>query len=109
VGSLERAALVAALAAATPALACELPEEGAPRLRATVAAVKYQPQTEAWEKSLPAGTAAQYIVHLDESRTINDKCYWILEVRAGNETWKRFFVMPGGGNAFEEVPRESPK
>jgi hypothetical protein len=91
-----------------PAAACELPEDGAPRLRATVAAVKYQPKTEAWEKSLPAGTTAQYIVHLDQARTINQKCYWILEVRAGTETWKKFYVAPGGGAAFEDPP-ENPR
>ncbi len=100
-GPLERVAL-AALALPGATLACDIPPEGSSLLRAAVVAVKYLPETEAWEKSLPAGTPAQFILHLDRPRMIGGTCHWELEVRGGGETWKRFVVTPGGGRAVED-------
>jgi hypothetical protein len=101
VGPIERAALLS-LACAGAAQACEFPEQGGSPLRAAVSAVKYLPETEAWEKALPAGTFAQYLLHLDRTRTVGGICHWTLEVRAGSVLWKRFLVTPGGGRAFQD-------
>lgn len=91
-------------ALATPAIACDVAAGSASPLRAAVAAVKYLPQTEAWEQALPLGRAAQHILHLDRTRHFEGRCYWTLEARAGGTLWKRFLVTPGGGKAIEEVP-----
>jgi len=108
VGPIKGVALAALAVPAFPgaAQACDFRDEGATPLRAAVTAVKYLPGTEAWEKALPAGTPAQFVLHLDRPRTIDGKCHWELEVRAGGVTWKRFVVTPGGGRASEA--RETP-
>jgi len=100
VGPFQGSALILA-AAAAPAAACDIPPETASPLRAAVAAVKHLPKVEAWEQSLPAGTAVQYVLHLDRPRRIEGRCYWELEVRVGGAPWKRFLVTPGGGRAVE--------
>ncbi len=100
-GPVERAALLS-LACAGAAQACEFPEQGGSPLRAAVAAVKFLPETEAWEKTLPAGASAQYLLHLDRPRMVGGRCHWTLEVRAGGTLWKRYLVTPGGGRAFED-------
>jgi hypothetical protein len=99
VGPLERSALLTLLCAGA-AQACEFPEQGGSPLRAAVSAVKYLPETEAWEKTLPAGTAAQYVLHLDRPRIAGGHCYWTLEVRAGGSVWRRFLVAPDGSRAL---------
>ena len=104
-GSLKGIA-VAACALPFAAQACDVPGESTAPLRAAVVAVKYLPETEAWEKALPASTPAQFILHLDRPRMIGGMCHWELEVRAGGATWKRFVVTPGGGRAAED--RETP-
>lgn len=71
-------------------------------MRAAVAAVKYLPQTEAWEKTQPEGTPVQYVLHLDRPRIVDGRCHWTLEVRSRGALWKRFLVTPGGGRAFED-------
>lgn len=100
-GPLQGSALILAVAA-MPAAACSVPPDLASPLRGAVAAVKHLPRTEAWERALPAGTAAQYILHLDQPRRIDGRCYWTLDLRAGTTLWKRFLVTPGGGRAMED-------
>ena len=108
-GPLERSAGLIALAAALPAAACEFPEQGNSPLRAAVAAVKYLPETEAWERSLPQGTMTQYVLHLDRTRNVEGRCHWMLEVRAAGDVWKRFLVTPGGGRAVEDRATREPR
>lgn len=89
-----------ALLAAAPALGCDVADTGSAPLRAAIAAVKHLPETEAWEKSLPASVRVQFVLHLDQPRTVEGRCHWTLDVRADGTLWKRFLVMPGGWRAF---------
>ncbi|OGA00223.1 MAG: hypothetical protein A2Z64_10940 [Betaproteobacteria bacterium RIFCSPLOWO2_02_67_12] len=91
-----RFAVLALLFAAVPALACEVPDDGAAPLRRLITRVKHLPQTEAWQKSLPEGTTAQYVLRVDSPQKIRGRCYWPVEVRAGGELWKRFLVSADG-------------
>jgi hypothetical protein len=84
------------LACAAPAMACEVPDDGSAPLRAAVTRVKYLAETEAWQKALPEGTIAQFVLLLDSPRKIRGSCYWPVEVRAGGELWKRFYVSADG-------------
>jgi hypothetical protein len=81
----------------TPALACEYPDEGNMPLRRAIAQVKYLPETEAWAASMhEAGAVVQYALRLDAPTRIAGRCYWPVEVRAGKELWRRFYVTPDG-------------
>src|SRR5258706_10364161 len=84
------------LAFAAPAAACEVPDDGSAPLRAAVSRVKHLAETEAWQKALPEGTIAQFVLLLDSPRKVRGSCYWPVEVRAGGELWKRFFVSGDG-------------
>jgi hypothetical protein len=88
---------VALLLACGPALACEYPDEGNMPLRRAVAKVKFLPETEAWAASMhKAGAVVQYALRLDDPRRENGRCYWPVEVRAGETLWRRFYVTPDG-------------
>ena len=89
---------------AAPALACNVPEDDLP-LRRLVTRVKHLPQTEAWQKTLPEGTLAQYVLRVDSPQKIRGRCYWPVEVRAGGELWKRFLVSADGGRVTESPSR----
>jgi hypothetical protein len=89
---------LAAAAAALPAAACEVPEEGAAPYRRLVARVKYLPETEAWAESMSREKrVVQYVLHLDAPRRVGGRCHWIVEVRAADRLWKRFLVAETGG------------
>ena len=80
-----------------PALACDYPDEGNMPLRRAVAQVKYLPETEAWAAAMhEAGAVVQYALYLDQPKRENGRCYWPVEVRAGAELWRRFYVTPDG-------------
>ena len=85
------------LVAGAPALACDYPDEGNMPLRRAVAAVRYLPEIEAWAKAAQqAGAVVQYAVLLDRPVRIDARCYWPVEVRAGKELRRRYFVTPDG-------------
>jgi len=95
-------ALLAALSAG--ALACEAPAdlEGAP-WRVAVARVKYLPEVEAWaEYQQRERNVVQYVVRMDEPKTLQGRCHWPVEVRADGKLWRRYLVTPDGRTAVEE-------
>lgn len=66
-------------------------------LRRAVSKVKFLPETQAWADTMhKAGTVVQYALLLQESRLKDGRCYWPLEVRAGGELWRRYYVTPDG-------------
>ena len=87
---------------AAPAIACEVPDDGSAPLRSAVTRVKHLAVTEAWQKALPEGTVAQFVLLLDSPRRIRGSCYWPVEVRAGGELWKRFFVSADGRRVVKD-------
>ena len=97
--------LLAALA--TPAFACEVPDEGGNTpWRRAVAKVKYLPQTEVWAELMSRDrNPVQYVVSLDEPKRLGGRCYWPVEVRAQGKLWKRFLVTPDGAKIIEEGKR----
>lgn len=99
--AVSRLAALALLVAATPALACEMPDDGSAPLRRLTNRVKLLPQTEAWQKSLPEGTRAHYVLRVDSPQKIRGRCYWPVEVRAGGELWKRFLVTADGSRVLQ--------
>jgi hypothetical protein len=90
------------LAIAAPALACTVPGDGSAPLRGVVTRVKHLPETEAWQKALPEGSIAQFVLLVDSPRRIRGACYWPVEVRASGELWKRFFVSADGKRVLKE-------
>ena len=90
------------LAIAAPALACTVPDDGSAPLRGAVTRVKHLPETEAWQKALPEGTIAQFVLRVDSPRKIRGACYWPVEVRASGELGKRFFVSADGKRVLKE-------
>jgi hypothetical protein len=106
-GPLKRVALLAATAAlASPALACDVPEDGGNTpWRRAVAKVRYLPETDAWAESMSReGATVQYVVSLDAPRHVAGRCWWPVEVRAGGKLWKRFLVTPDGSAVREDRP-----
>lgn len=94
---------LALLLIACPALACELPDEGGSfPLRRLVARVKLLPETEAWQRSLPDGTAAQFVLLVGSPERIRGRCFWPVEARAGGELWRRFLVAGDGGRILTD-------
>jgi len=87
---------------AETASACQVPADdaGSP-LRRLITRVKYLPETEAWQKALPEGTIAQFVVLLDSPQRIDSRCYWPIEVRAGGALWKRFLVTADGSRVLD--------
>lgn len=103
--SVARTLALALALAALPALACEVPDDGGAPLRRLVTRVKHLPQTQAWQKTLPEETIAQFVLRVDSPRKIRGRCYWPVEVRAGSELWRRFFVTTDGARVIEVSPR----
>ncbi len=94
--------LASALAPAAVA-ACEVPaSEGASPLRRAVARVKYDPETEAWQRSLPPGAIAQFVLLVDSPHRIRGRCYWPVEVRSAGELWRRYLVSANGTRLLRE-------
>ena len=86
---------------AAAAFACEVPQaEGSMPLHRVITRVKHLPETEAWQKSLPEGTIAQFVLLVDSPQRIRGRCYWPVEVRAGGDLWKRFLVAADGGRVI---------
>jgi hypothetical protein len=80
-----------------PALACDYPDEGNRPLRRAVSKVRHLPETQAWARQAQdAGAVVHYAVLLGSPRTQNGRCYWPVEVRAGDTVWRRFYVTPDG-------------
>jgi hypothetical protein len=93
-GSLAR---VLILVFCAPALACDYPDEGNMPLRRAVSKVRHLPETEAWAKQAQAaGAIVHYALLLDRPKTQDGRCYWPVEVRAGEALWRRFYVTPDG-------------
>jgi len=90
------------LAFAAPALACEVPDDGATPLRPAITRVKYLAETEAWLKALPEGKIAQFVLLVDSPRRIRGTCYWPVEVRASGELWKVFLVTADGKQILKD-------
>jgi hypothetical protein len=90
------------LAFAAPALACEVPDDGATPLRPAITRVKYLAETEAWLKTLPKDRIAQFVLLVDSPRKIHGTCYWPVEVRASGELWKVFFVTADGKHVLKD-------
>ncbi|HTL25390.1 MAG TPA: hypothetical protein VL280_02200 [Burkholderiales bacterium] len=90
------------LAFAAPALACEVPDDGSAPLRGVITRVKHLAETEAWQKALPDGAIAQFVLLVDSPRRIRGICYWPVEVRARGELWKRFLVSADAKRVLKE-------
>jgi hypothetical protein len=90
------------LALTAPAFACEAPDDGSAPLRGVITRVKYLAETEAWQKTLPEGKIAQFVLLVDSPRKIHGRCYWPVEVRAGGELWKRFLVSADARHVIKE-------
>ncbi len=85
------------MCAAALAAACEVPrDEGASPLRRALTRVKHLPETESWQRALPSGAIAQFVLLVDSPQRIRGRCYWPVEVRSGGELWKRFLVSANG-------------
>ena len=90
------------LAFAAPALACEVPDDGATPLRPAITRVKYLAETEAWLKTLAKDQIVQFVLLVDSPRRIRGTCYWPVEVRASGELWKVFFVTADGKHVLKD-------
>lgn len=95
-GPLQRSLSAALLLAACPAVSCELPDAGNAPLRRMVGKVKYLPETEAWQASLPAGAVASFQISLDAPLKASGRCYWPVEARAADARWNLFYVSEDG-------------
>lgn len=94
---------LALLLTASPALACELPNDGGSfPLRRLVTRIKQLPETEAWQKALPERTAAQFVLLVGSAERIRGRCFWPVEVRAGGELWRRFLVAGDGARVLTD-------
>jgi len=102
VGPFQAIALAAALAAAAPAVACEVPDEGGMPWRRAVSKVKYLPETEAMLQVQPDRSVMRYVLSLDEPRHLAGRCWWPVEVRVDGRLWKRFLVTPQGDALRED-------
>jgi len=99
--AVSRLAVMLIAMTAMPVWACEVPEGGGSPLRRLITRVKYLPETEAWQKSLPEGKTAQFMLRVDSPEKIRGRCYWPVEVRAGGELWKRYLVSADGARVIE--------
>jgi len=91
------------LAAALPAAACEVPDEGGTPWRRAVAKVRYLPETEAMVQMQPDRSLLRYVLSLDDPRHLAGRCWWPVEVRVDGRLWKRFLVTPQGDALREET------
>ena len=88
------AALLSAVLAAT---SCPHPDEGTLPLRRAVSQVRLHPDIEGWSRDMrDKGEVVQYVLLLDEPLWSNGRCYWTVEVRLGEQVWRRFHVTPDG-------------
>ncbi|MCX7960736.1 MAG: hypothetical protein N2653_04055 [Burkholderiales bacterium] len=89
----------AAIFAAT-ASGCESPAADPAAYRRLVARVKYLPDVEAWAaREAREGAVVQFLLHLDAPQRRAGRCYWTVEVRAGDRLWRRYLVAAEGGAA----------
>ena len=79
------------------ALACEYPDQGNLPLRRAVSKVRTLPEVEAWSAHMhKARVIVHYAVLLDEPHVDAGRCYWPVDVRAGERLWRRYYVTPDG-------------
>ena len=91
------------LAAALPAFACDVPDEGGMPWRRAVAKVRYLPETEAMVQVQALDrSVVRYVLSLDEPRHVAGRCWWPVEVRVDGRLWKRFLVTPQGDALRED-------
>lgn len=102
-GPLQRLVLPAALAAALPAFACDVPDEGNTPWRRAMAMVRNLPETEAMVQMQPDRSLLRYVLSLDDPRYLGGRCWWPVEVRVDGKLWKRFLVTPQGDAVREEA------
>jgi hypothetical protein len=89
------------LAQGARAAGCDIADENGAHWRRAVAAVKYLPEIEAWaERMARDKVLVQYVLSLDEPSTVEGRCYWPLEVRAGGKVWRRYLVASVGGRVI---------
>jgi hypothetical protein len=103
-GSFSKLAAAALLAAALPAFACDVPDEGNTPWRRAVAKVRYLPDTEAMVAMQSDRSVVRYVLSLDEPRRLAGRCWWPVEVRVDGKLWKRFLVTPRGDALREDRP-----
>ena len=66
-------------------------------LRRAVTKVRLLPETEAWASDVhKTGVIVHYALHLDQPRFAEGRCWWPVDVRAGEKLWRRFYVTPDG-------------
>jgi hypothetical protein len=94
---------IAWFAAATPAMACQYPDQGTMPLRRAVTRVELLPETDAWAREMrKSGVVVQYAVLLEETLRQAGRCYWTVEVLAEGKLWRRFFVTPDGKSVLSK-------
>ena len=49
-----------------------------------------------------AGAVVYYALRLDAPTRIRGGCYWLVEVHAGKQLWRRFYVTPDGTRIQKE-------
>lgn len=97
------AALALALAAAFPALGCDLPQDDPGVARLIVLRVKHLPEVETWaEERTRAGEPVQYLLALDQPVRRDGRCWLPVETRADGKLWKRFLVTPDRERVLED-------
>src|SRR5262245_8740479 len=90
------------------AIACSYPDEGNMPLRRAVTRVEMLPEVEAWSAAMKrTGVIPQVTVLPGESVHRAGKCYWPVDVRAGDRLWRRYLVTPDGKRVIDaaEPPR----
>jgi hypothetical protein len=94
----------AALAIASPAVACEIAGDDWHAVRRMVVRVKILPETEAWaERRTREGAQVKYLLSLDQPVRRKQRCWWPVEVSADGELWKRFLVRRDSSEVVEDV------
>jgi hypothetical protein len=94
------------LSTSVPALGCEYPDEGNMPLRRAVSQVKYLPETEAWSKALSGNVL--YLLQLEQTLEVRNRCYWTLDALGDGALWQRFYVSPDGRHVLVRDPRGGP-
>jgi hypothetical protein len=107
-GPFQRSLTAALLLTALPALSCALPDEGNAPLRRMVSKVKYLPETEAWQATLPDGVIASFLLSADAPIRISGRCYWPVEARAAGIRWTLFYVSADGKRMQVARPGKHP-
>jgi hypothetical protein len=97
------------LAVPCSAFACDYPDEGNLPLRRAVTRVEMLPDVDAWARAVRKdGVVTQVAVLVGESVRRGGRCYWPVEVRAGDKLWRRYLVTPDGDRVIGEgVPRKA--